>query len=108
MFYVNKKKIIPKNLGEYLTPLSLAIWFMGDGSISHKSARFATNCFTHTELDFLVSILKTKFDLDVTIQNSGKNKGHILYVKLDSMGNFKNIIKPYMLPSLLYKLGDNS
>ena len=30
-FYQDKKKVVPKQIGRWLTPLSLAIWFMDDG-----------------------------------------------------------------------------
>jgi len=32
-FYPNGIKIIPRWVGDYLTPLALAVWIMGDGSI---------------------------------------------------------------------------
>ena len=50
MFYIkvdNKfVKIIPNNMFDWLTPLSLAIWFLDDGSKCNNSVRIATNCFT--------------------------------------------------------------
>ena len=114
MFYkpvgVGKKKIIPYNLGEYLTPLALAVLYMNDGSKLGKSSggKIATNSFTLKELDFLCKLLKDKYDLDVSVQqhSGGKDKGHTLYIKYSSMEKFSKIVKPYILPSLLYKLGD--
>ena len=98
-------KIIPLNIEEYLNPLALAIWFMDDGSKLKKGARIATNCFTYKELLLLCEILKNKFNLTVTIHSGGKNKGHTLYISSLSMPTFSKIIKPYVLPSLYYKLG---
>ena len=105
MFYKESIKIIPVNLAEYITPLSLAIWFMDDGSKTHNTVRLATNCFKLTELEFLCKLLKVKFNLDITAQKSGKNKGHILYVKKSSLARFTSLVKPHMLPSMYYKLG---
>ena len=99
-------KIIPHNIEQYLTPLALAIWFMDDGSKLKKGAKIATNCFTYKELSQLCEILKNKFNLTVTIHSGGKNKGYTLYISSQSMTTFSNIVKPFMLPTLYYKLGD--
>lgn len=98
-------KIIPQDLEKYLTPLALAIWFMDDGSKINKTVRIATNCFQISDLECLCTILKIKYNLDVSIQKGGVNKGNILYIKTNSLTTFINIVKPYMLPSMLYKLG---
>ena len=98
-------KIIPQDLEKYLTPLALAIWFMDDGSQMNKTVRIATNCFTKSDIEFLCKLLKDKYNLNVNIQKSGLDKGYILYIKTGSLNKFIEIVKPYMLPSMLYKLG---
>jgi LAGLIDADG DNA endonuclease family/NADH-Ubiquinone oxidoreductase (complex I), chain 5 N-terminus len=109
MFYklVDNKyiKIVPLNIGEYLTPLALAILFMVDGSSLGKGARIATNCFTLEEVKFLCNVLKSKYNIIATPNKCGKDKGHIIYIHVNSMKIFTNIVKPYLLPSLYYKLG---
>ena len=105
MFYKKSIKIIPINIGEYITPLSLAIWFMDDGSKTHNTVRLATNCFKLSELEFLCKLLKDKFNLDLSVHKSGKNKRYILYVKKSSLTRFIDLVKPHMLPSMYYKLG---
>ena len=99
-------KIIPLNIEQFLTPISLALWFMDDGSKLGKGAKIATNCFTKTELEKLCKTLKNKFNLTVTVHSGGINKGYTLYISSSSMSTFSKIIKPYMLPSLYYKLGN--
>jgi ubiquinol-cytochrome c reductase cytochrome b subunit len=109
MFYklVDKKyiKFVPLNIEEYLTPLALAIWFMDDGSRLGKSVIISTNCFTFEEMNFLCKILESKYNIIATPNKCGKNKGHIIYIHVNSIKLFYNIIKPYLLPSLYYKLG---
>ena len=111
MFYklVDNKyiKIIPLNIEEYLTPLALSIWFIDDGSSLGKGARIATNCFTLEEVNFLCNVLKSRYNIIATPNKCGKDKGHIIYIHTNSMKLFTNIIKPYLLPSLYYKLGLN-
>lgn len=99
-------KIIPDNIEQFLTPISLAIWFMDDGSKLGKGAKIATNCFKKTELLNLCKILKNKFNITVTIHSGGINKGYTLYISTSSMPTFSKLIKKYMLPSLYYKLGN--
>jgi hypothetical protein len=99
-------KIIPDNIEQILTPIGLAIWFMDDGSKSGNGAKIATNCFTKTELLKLCKILQNKFNIIVTVQSGGINKGYTLYISTSSMITFSKIIKLYMLPSLYYKLGN--
>jgi len=99
-------KIIPFNIEEYLTPLALAIWFMDEGSKLGKGAKIATKCFTIKELTFLCNILHKKYNLTVSIQSGGTNKGHTLYINKNSMSTFSKLVKPLMLHSLYYKLGN--
>jgi hypothetical protein len=109
MFYnkVENKyvKIVPLEIENLLTPLALAIWFMDDGSSLGKGARIATNCFTYDEIIFLCEVLKIKYDITATAHKCGKIKGYIIYIHKNSMNLFSRIIKPYLLPSLYYKLG---
>jgi len=109
MFYkiIDNKyiKIVPLNIGEYLTPLALAIWFMDDGSSLGKGARIATNCFTLEEVNSLCNVLKSRYKINATPNKCGKDKGYIIYIQINSMKIFTKIVKPYLLPSLYYKLG---
>jgi ubiquinol-cytochrome c reductase cytochrome b subunit len=98
-------KIVPLNIEEYLTPLALAIWFMDDGSKLGKGVRIATNNFTLREVEFLCLVLFKKFNLIATVHTGGKNKGYVLYIHTKSVPLFISIVKPHMLPSMLYKLG---
>jgi hypothetical protein len=100
-----KVKRIPGNLSEYITPLALAIWFMDDGSKINKTVRIATNCFTYEEVEFLSTILFNKYNLNCHPVSGGPGKGYILYISTSSMTSFSKIVKPYMIPSMYYKLG---
>lgn len=86
--------------------MALAIWFMDDGSKLGKGAKIATNCFQKEDLVKLCIILQKKFHIKVTVQSGGTTKGFTLYIHVSSMPTFSKIVKPLMLPSLYYKLGD--
>lgn len=99
-------KIIPIELFHFLTPQALAIWFMDNGSkFKNGGYKIATNCFTYNEIEYLSFILKNKFNLKCNIHSSGINKGFIIYIFKSSRDHFFKLVKPYMVPSMYYKLG---
>lgn len=104
MFYNNSKKIIPKNLDLWMTPYSLAVWFLDDGTLNSKTNhRIYTNCFTYEEQLELKSLLKRCFDLDCKII---QRKDLQYYLSFNSKNTIKlsKIIEPYVIPSMKYKL----
>ncbi len=106
-FYRNKKKIIPKMIDKIITPQSLAIWFMDDGSIkskTHKTLLIHTHGYSKNDLLLIIKVLKKKFGLKIGLQKQ-YNKWR-LYIYSESVDNFKKIISPYILPSMQYKLGN--
>jgi len=78
---------------------------MDNGSSLGKGAKIATNCFTFEEVNFLCKVLKSNYNISATPNKCGKNRGHFIFIHTNSMELFTNIIKPYLLPSLYYKLG---
>ena len=78
---------------------------MDDGSFSSKGCYLHTQGFTYKENEILIKGLKKKFDINVTIQ---KDRNHYkLYIKRESFYVFIKLIKPFILDTFLYKLGDN-
>ncbi len=108
-FYKNGKKVIPSNIYEYLTPLALAVWLMDDGGWANYGIRIATNSFKLQEVELLNNVIKSKYNLETTIQNIWIENQYSIYIKKQSVNNLKNIVGPYMHSSMLYKLGiDNT
>lgn len=112
MFYKDKKKIIPKNIEELLiSPLSLAIWYMDDGTLdyrpkNHYAYRLATNCFSVPECFLLIKALKNNFDIDASVQTTlirGKRYPRI-YIGEKGRDRFYSLIKPYILKCFSSKL----
>jgi hypothetical protein len=107
-FYQNGKKIIPKMINKLITPQSLAIWFMDDGSIKskeHKSFLIHAYGYTKNDLVLIQKVLEKKFNIKVGLHKQYDK--YRLYVYSESVDNFKQIILPYILPSMLYKLKIN-
>lgn len=83
MFYNNKKKVIPLNISDYLTPLALAIWIMDDGTWKKPGVRIATNSFTLEEVELLKLTLENKFNIKSSLHKN--NKQYQLYIKGESI-----------------------
>lgn len=102
MFYKNGKKILPKNIFNLLTPICLAVWIMDDGCYSEKSIILNTQNFSLTENIRLQNTLQRKFNLKFGI-NKDRNKQR-LRLSRDSFQKLQNIVKPYIIPSMKYKI----
>lgn len=108
LFYPQGKKLIPKVIEKLLTPLSLAIWFMDDGSLKstqHRTYVIHTLGYEKVELENVQNILLNKFGLHTSL-HSQKGKYWRLYIQSQSADQFKKLIEPYILPSMEYKLGN--
>ena len=105
-FYTNNIKIIPKFIGDFLTPLALAVWIMDDGSVVSSTMKLASNCYSLEDLEFMCKLLKIKFGIKANIHLAGakSNDQYIIYICKESMPLLISIVKPYMHPSMYYKL----
>lgn len=103
LFYYNKVKIIPSNIKDLLTPIGLAFWIMDDGNSLNKGLVLNTQSFNEKEVEFLVYVLKSKFNLDCWIRKE-KNLP-VIYIPRASMAHLRTLVLPYMHNSMLYKLG---
>jgi hypothetical protein len=81
----------------------LAIWIMDDGAWTGYGVRIATNCFKPEEVKLLANMLVKLYGLNYTIQNI---EGHYsIYITKDSIPKLRNLVLPYVVPSMKYKLG---
>ena len=103
--YVNSKKEVPYELLSKIEPLGLAIWFMDDGS-RHKDGGYilCTNSYSEESLFNIQKVLKEKFNVDTSIFKSCNE----IYVLKNSRDIFQNLIAPYIIKSMEYKLFKSS
>jgi len=104
-FYRKRKKIIPNDLEQDITPLGLAIWYMDDGSIKsrrHKGIFLNTQGFRENDVKKLQRILGNKFGISSTTRK--EKNGRQIYLGGKSGEKFIEIIKPYIIPSMEYKI----
>lgn len=99
--YINGVKTITKEYLNKLTPRSLAYWFMDDGC---NSGTLATNCFSKEECELIRDWLYTKYNIETTLQRN--NKQYLVYIKTKSRQLFYDLVSPYFIPSMLYKINN--
>lgn len=102
----NGKKVLPNDIDQFLSPLALAIWIMDNGGKIGKGLKLATNNFTLNEVKQLIAILDVKYNIKSTIHKTGAIDQYNIYILSDSMPILVKKIKPYIVPSMKYKLGN--
>ena len=104
------KKGISENLvQDHLTPKGLAYWFMDDGgkldynkNSKNRSVVLNTHSFTDLEVEKMSDQISDKFYLLCEVR-SNKNK-KIIVIKDTSYPRFYQLINPYLLEEMKYKL----
>lgn len=114
MFYdKDGTKHVPKNIDLYLNPLVMSIWFMDDGSLNSKgrglkgsNLRICSLNFTYEDHIVLKDAIKACFDINTKIGAYNRNGRPYYYISFNKRNSIllKNLIEPYVLPSMLYKL----
>ncbi|MCF7833676.1 MAG: hypothetical protein K9L98_00725 [Candidatus Pacebacteria bacterium] len=99
-FYKNNKKLIPKNL--ILNPLILAVWYMDDGSKCRDSDIYLnTQQFSISDQKILVYKLRL---FGITARLNKDKKYHRIRILKTSIKIFMEIISPYIIDEMRYKL----
>jgi len=81
---------------------------MDDGTYhENRGVRFCTNSFTLEEVKRLGAILNVKYGIETSQHKTGAVNQYGLYVQKKSMGRFKELVNPYIHPTMRYKLGES-
>jgi len=107
IWYKDKKKIVPKNIMELLTPIGLAHWIMGDGSKHNLGLHLSVYAFSKKDVNLLINTLEIKFHLKCSIHNLS-TIGHKprIYIWKESMPLLKDLVKLYIIPEMKYKINE--
>ena len=99
LWYPKGIKVIPVNIYDLLTPISLAFWLMGDGGWTNNGIHLATHSFTPVDVERLVAVLTEKFGLKCSIHS-----GNRIYIWTSSVPAFIEIVRPHIELSMMYKI----
>ena len=118
----NRKKKVPLNIAEILTPLSLAVWYMddgylgghnlkSDGKIVGKNRRnfyLYTSRYSEEENNFLAEVIDEVFNMKPTVRKKFDSKQdkhyYYLYFPVKFSVDFIDIVSPHIHSDLSYKL----
>lgn len=104
------KKI--SKLIEHIDELSLAIWYMDDGSYNngksngaYPTCSLSTHGFSYDEQLLIQEMFRDKWNIDVKLCKQGT----YTYIQFSNNSSLKfwNLIEKYIIPSMRYKLPEN-
>ena len=99
-FYPQKgNKIIPMPYLKKLSPLGLAVWYMGDGSLNRNTGVITVGKQIENVYE-VNNTLNELFDCNSIV----KDYGRYYQIRFQNSMKFFNIIYPYILESLRYKV----
>ena len=94
------RKQIPTTLK--LDGLTLAVWFMDDGSKSYNTVYLNTQQFDKKNQEILKNFLFNKWNIKSTFN---KDKKYLrLRIRVESIEKFKSLINPFIINSFRYKI----
>ena len=109
--YLNRRKVIYTHSIKLMTPLCLAILYQDDGRYSPEKSIISISkpTFSKTELEMLAKGIVDKFGILFRVRRactlSDGSIGHELGLRYSDKEKFFNLIEPYVVPSILYKVG---
>ena len=105
LLYKNNKKIVNEKYLGYLTPLSLAIWYMDDGSynLHNRIIRFATMGFTREENEIIRDYFYNNLKMPCVVAKVDSGSGWSIMLPQNSTKKFINLVKPYKCECMNYK-----
>ena len=111
------KKFLSDEYLKALTPLSLAIWYMDDGSFTLRSKglqrrteggsgriEICVEAMSDGSRQRLRDYLRDTHGLDVRLRRAGKAGKAVLVFSTAATATFQQLIAPYVHPSMAYKL----
>lgn len=111
LFYPKGNKIVTKEALEELDEVSLASWYMDDGSLAKCGDGFAcmfhTEGFTKEDNEKIKQFFLRKWGLDISVYMNGSRGHYYLRMKKDSSQRFLKMIAPWVFPCMSYKIPDH-
>lgn len=112
-------KDVPQNVRQVLTPRALAILYQDDGALKwvnqSNAMRICTDSFSIEGVNRLKNAIKDLYGFDITTTAKSQTLdgikttvGHRLFIPERSSKAFVEVIKPYVIDSMKYKVSDEN
>lgn len=104
LFYLDGVKVIQPGLVlKHVDSVALAYWIMCDGSLDGNTMIIHSQSFTAAENIILSTEINEKFVLHSEVI-SHKGKYSVIRIPSADIAVLRDIIKPHMIPTMMYKL----
>lgn len=99
------KKDISTEWLERITPLSLAVWYMDDGSLNKRyhTVVLCTNSFSRQGQLLAIAFLKDRYGIESVLEPR-RNQQTVIRINASQSREFMNLIAPYVPSCMSYKL----
>ncbi len=97
-------KVVPISLYNSIDPTAIAVWIMDDGSYNQRKLDISTYSFSLLEVEFLCAILRKRFNILMSYYKD-RDKGYRMYTNISETKSLVDLIKPYIIPTMMYKTG---
>jgi recombination protein RecA len=108
LFYPKGIKLVPSRIASDLTALSIAVWYMDDGSLSTRGNShriiLATNAFDDSSIRRLILSLK-RHGVTAKAMRFGHAGQKVIYIgKRSNISRFADLVRPFIHSDMAYKL----
>jgi len=121
MFYTYDRNLgkwvkdVPLNVQKFLTPKALAYFYMDDGALKwlkrSNAMRICTESFSNEGVTRIQNALKNRYNIKTTLTRKSLSDGSIGYrtaIPEESSATFREVIKPYLVDCMQYKVSDGN
>ena len=110
--FVDGKKRITREYLDSLTPLSIATWYMDDGSLNHsygkeKSISLSTHAYSKEENETIIEYFKDVYDIRFKLYYDKRCGRYSIGASCkEDRYKFLELVSPYVIDLFQYKLGE--
>ena len=104
-YSANGKKDITQNWLDKLTPLSIAVWYLDDGSLNKRyhTIVLCTNSFSREGQLLAIAYFREKYGIQAVLEPR-RNGQTVIRINASESRKFMDIVAPYVPPCMSYKL----
>lgn len=100
------RKIVPNDIAELLDAFALAVWIMDDGCYQKGNIDISTYSFQLSEIQLLQDAVERNFNVRMTYHKD-RDIGYRMYCNKSETKKLIRTIYPYIVPSMMYKIGSH-
>lgn len=101
----NGRKDITQNWLDKLSPLSIAVWYLDDGSLNKRyhTITLCTNSFSKEGQQLAIDYFKKHYDIHAVLEPR-RNGQSVIRINASESRKFMDIVAPHVPPCMSYKL----